>query len=234
MKTLLGQTGNWGSDDAVRILSSHPATGPFLAKKLWRFFASDQPSSAIIAKMASAYYSSNHSIQAMVQVMFSSSEFYSETTRVTHMKSPVDFLVTPIRQLGLTGIDLTTFPRTLTLLGQELFNPPTVGGWSGGTSWIDGGSMLTRFNAISRLVGDAPGGKPAFDVSTLLDASNAQSISDLVYFIADTLGIEPGAATEAALLQYAGDQPIDSDVDLVAKTAGLLHLMLVSPEYQIA
>jgi hypothetical protein len=30
------------------------------------------------------------------------------------------------------------------LLGQELFNPPNVAGWKGGTTWIDSSSMMMR------------------------------------------------------------------------------------------
>jgi uncharacterized protein (DUF1800 family) len=233
IKTLLGQTGPWGADDAVRILCAHPATGPFLAAKLWRFFASDQPAPKTIDQMARTYYTSNHSIKAMMRVMLSSPDFYGQAARSRHVKSPTDFLITTIRQLGSPPIDLTPFPRLLGLLGQALFNPPNVGGWPGGASWINGGTMLARFNLASQLAGDSPS-PGAIDPTPLLDASNVQSTSGLVYFFADLLGVTLTADTERALLRYAGNQPIDSGVDLIAKSRGLIHLLLTSPEYQIA
>lgn len=234
-KTLLGQTGNWTADDAVRILCAHPATGPFLAGKLWRFFASDQPPAAVIKRMAAAYYSSGHMIDAMVREMLNAPEFYSQTTRTTHIKSPTDFLVTTIRQLGVTQVDTTEFPRTLALLGQELFNPPNVGGWPGGASWINANTMLARFNFASRFSGDAPGSPGMFDPNVILNASNADSMSALIFFLAGALGISMSNATLNALTRYVGKVTIfDSNVDLPTKTRGLIHLMLASPEYQIS
>lgn len=233
-KTLLGQTGNWGSDDAVRILCAHPACGPFLADKLWQFFASDVPPARATQAMADAYYSSGHSIEAMVRSMFGAPEFYSSGSRTMHVKSPVDFVVTPLRQLGVTNVDSTTFPRILTLLGQQLFNPPNVGGWTGGQNWVNAGSMLTRFNYASRLTGDAPGSVGAIDPNALLDAANFQSMSDLVYFIANTTGISMSGDTSNALMRYAGPDWLDRPVDLPTIARGLIHLALISPEYQIA
>jgi uncharacterized protein (DUF1800 family) len=233
-KTLLGQTGNWGADDAVRIMCAHPATGPFLAGKLWKFFASDTPSNAAIQRMADAYYSSDHSIAAMVRTMLTSPEFYSLETRTSWVKNPVDFMVTTARQLGLTQVDVTTWPRLLAVLGQELFNPPNVGGWPGGLNWINGGTMLTRFNIASRLTGDAPGTRSLIDPNAILNAADPQSMGHLIFYLSTTLGIDLSQATERALVEYAGPDSLDRAVDLNTTTLGLIHLMLVSPEYQTA
>jgi len=233
-KTLLGQTGNWGAEDAVRIMCAHPATGTFLASRLWRFFASDTPSISVEERMAQAYYNSDHSIAAMMRAMLTSPEFYSLQTRTSGVKSPVDFLVTTVRQLGLTQVDLTTWPRLLAVLGQELFNPPNVGGWAGGINWINGGTMLTRFNIASRLTGNAPGSKSLIDPNVILNAADPQSMGQLIFYLSTTLGIDLTAITERALTRFAGPDPLDRPVDLNSTTLGLIHLMLVSPEYQTA
>jgi uncharacterized protein (DUF1800 family) len=233
-KTFLGQTGNWGADDVVRILCAHPATGAFLAGRLWNFFASDTPADAVVQRMADVYYSSNHSIETMVRVMLTSPEFYSLATRTSWVKNPVDFMVTIVRQLDLTQVDLTTWPRLLAVLGQELFNPPNVGGWPGGLNWINGGTMLTRFNIASRFTGDAPGTQTLIDPNAILDAANPQTMGDLIFYLSTALGLEMSQATEHALVQFAGPDSLDRAVDLNSITLGLIHLMLVSPEYQTA
>jgi hypothetical protein len=74
----------------------------------------------------------------------------------------------------------------------------------------------------------------AVDPQPILDASNAQSMSQLVYFIAHLLGVTMTSDTESALLRYAGSVPMDSNVDLLAKTRGLIHLLMASPEYQLS
>ncbi|HLJ69156.1 MAG TPA: DUF1800 domain-containing protein [Chloroflexota bacterium] len=238
-KTLLGHTGNWNGEDAVRILCAHPATGPFLATKLWRFFASDTAPAATINRMARAYYENEHSIKSMVRVMFSDAEFYSSTTKTGHIKSPVEFIVTTLKQLGLVGVDLTSYPFLLAQLGQQLFDPPTVGGWAGGPAWINASTMLTRFNYASRLTGNAPGSMPLIDGPALLDASGTETIDQLVYYVTSLLGVRLSSDTLSALLRYAslgaphGNRLIDS-IDGPTKIRGLIHLTLVSPEYQIA
>lgn len=234
IKTYLGQTGNFDGEDAVRILAAHPATGPFLAGRLWTFFASDNPPSDVIKAMANAYYSSGHSIREMVRVMFFRPEFYTGAVRSGHIKSPTEFVLTGMRQLGLPATNLATIPRTLALLGQELFNPPNVGGWSAGASWINATTMLGRFNFASQLTGDLGGPMvSSFDPAALLSASGAQTMSDLVSYIAGALGISPTSTTAKALLAYAGTGSV-ARADIQTKIRGLVHLTLVSPEFQVS
>jgi uncharacterized protein (DUF1800 family) len=248
MKTFMGQTGNWGADDIIRILANHSATGGFLATKLWRFFGSESPPVSAVQAMASTYYSSNHNIGAMVRTMFTSPEFYSQDTRQSHIKNPTDFVVSALHHLGLTNVDLTSYPRLLSQMGQELFNPPNVGGWPGGASWINASTMLTRFNFASRLVGDAPGTKSLIDAAAIYAASQVDTVPELVDFVASTLGVGLSATTKSALLRYAGggvpfsrflawvtqnpDQAPQADPLVTIR--GLVHLTLISPEYQLA
>jgi uncharacterized protein (DUF1800 family) len=243
-KTFLGQTGNWDGGDVSRILAAHPATGRFLATKLWTFFASDQPPTAAIQKLSDAYYNSDHMIREMVRTLFTIPEFYAPSVRSGHIKSPVEFVVGSIVQLGLAKVDLRIATRTLTLLGQQLFNPPNVGGWPGGTSWINAATMLGRFNFSSYLTGDnATRAKGLVDIEAMLAATNAgpgdainsttrsQIIGSLAGSVSDTLGITLTSATRKALLGYMRDAPMDTN-GLEAKLRGMVHLALVSPEYQ--
>ncbi len=233
IKTILGQTGNWNADDAVRILVNHPATGPWLASRLWKFFASDIPNDSAIAQLGQIYHSSNHSIGEMVHALFTMPEFYSADARQNHIKSPTAFVVATIKQLGLTDVDTTYLPRYLVLMGQELFNPPNVGGWEGGANWVNASTMLTRFNFASRLTGNAPGSKSMLDGLALVTASGADRTDQLLAYITNILGVLPSATTHMALQGYIGSGQLDS-VDAETKALGLVHLTLVSPEYQIA
>ncbi|HEX6510072.1 MAG TPA: DUF1800 domain-containing protein, partial [Chloroflexota bacterium] len=231
-KTLLGQTGNWTSDDAVRILAAHPATGPFLATRLWRFFASETPPAAAIDALAQTYNDSGHSIRAMITQLFTMPAFYSASVHMNHIKSPVEFTVTAIRELGLQNVDVSTFPRTLALLGQELFNPPNVGGWPGGANWISAATMLGRFNFASRLTGDIGSPKPVVDGDAILQASGADTAEQLMFFVTNTLGLRLSAATSRAMTTYLGRGGVDR-ID-AGRVQGLVHLALASPEYQMS
>src|SRR5262249_17038946 len=72
-KTILGQTGNWDAPDAIRIILSAAdargsLSGRFLARKLWEYFAYPDPPDFVVADLAAAYVSSDHSIRAMLDV----------------------------------------------------------------------------------------------------------------------------------------------------------------------
>jgi uncharacterized protein (DUF1800 family) len=130
-------------------------------------------------------------------------------------------------------MDLSMVPRTLTALGQELFNPPNVGGWPGGPNWINPTTMLQRFNFASALTGDARRAGGFLDPQALLTQSRARTMPQLTSYIAGTLGISPGSSTAAALKQYAGTGSVDKP-DTATKVSGLVHLALISPEYQVS
>src|SRR5581483_7683567 len=76
--TYLGKTGNLGLSDVVQLVSAHPATGRFIAWRMWRFFAYnttlDDP---VLQPLADAYYHSDHNIGAMVKAMLTSPDFFS-------------------------------------------------------------------------------------------------------------------------------------------------------------
>lgn len=242
-KTLLGQTGNWTADDAVRIVAAHPATGPFLASKLWTFFASDSSPAVAIQSLASVYYTSNHSIREMLRTLFTLPAFYTTKTRTGHIKSPAEFVITTYRQLGLTGVDLSKVPPLLTFLGQQLFNPPNVGGWHGGPGWINAGTMLGRFNFASALTGDVHTAASVLEPQAVIAASGigtsdihqstsaADAADALISSIADTLGLTLTTTTYRAMRSYLGPLSF-TPAALEARVRGLVHLALISPEYQ--
>lgn len=67
--------------------------------------------------------------------------------------------------------------------GQSLFQPPNVGGWPGGPSWISPAQMLARFNFVSALLdhlGTLPPAAHAADLHLdgVLSQATARRIRD--------------------------------------------------------
>jgi len=74
-------------------------------------------------------------------------DFYSSASVGTHIKGPVELIVSTYRRLGLGATPgMPDFNSASTELGQTLLNPPTVAGWSQGRAWITPGSLLARGN----------------------------------------------------------------------------------------
>ena len=96
---------------------------------------------------------SKYDLKPLLKTIFLSRDFYSEPSCGTRVKGPVDFLVSTYRKLGLRSMPgIPDFTETSRNLGQELFFPPNVAGWSGGRSWINPATLLARGNFVQMLL----------------------------------------------------------------------------------
>ena len=86
--------------------------------------------------MAAAFRDSHYEIRPMLKVLLTSPEFYDPAIRGAKIKGPVRLLLGACRDLRLIGIATPSLVELAAASGQELFNSPTVKGWSAGTSWI--------------------------------------------------------------------------------------------------
>lgn len=153
-KTVLGQTGNWHADDAIDILVRQPATARFLSAKLFRFFVHDNPSDADIARLSKAYFANGYQISAVLEAIFNSPVFYSPAARFAKIKSPIEYVVMTMRSLDAPMSAARDLAGNLSLMGQELFDPPNVKGWPEGRDWINARTLLSRVNFASNLTGE--------------------------------------------------------------------------------
>ena len=100
-KTLLGQTGNWGGEEALRIIMQQPAAATFLVTKLYRFFVSDVPDPARIAPLAAAFRRSGYDVSDLLERLFSADWFYAPANAGNLIKSPVALVAGLRRTLNL-------------------------------------------------------------------------------------------------------------------------------------
>ena len=151
-KHFLGNSGRFNGDDIIDIIVRHPATGRFLARKLYHFFVSDEPDEAAEEILTQAFSEHAYDIRSVLRVLFNSDFFKSESARFAKLKSPAEVVVGTLHLLGdykfpKWGIfDVALVSR---YMGQDLLNPPTVEGWHTGREWIDSGSLVERVNFVA-------------------------------------------------------------------------------------
>ena len=143
-KTLLGQTGNFGGEDALRIILEQPAASTFLVTKMYRFFVHDRPDPARIAPLAAAFRRSGYDVSDLLKRIFSAAWFYEPAVAGSLIKSPVALVAGLRRTLSLRVDNDQPLLGYQKALGQTLFMPPNVAGWPGGRAWIDSSSLLLR------------------------------------------------------------------------------------------
>lgn len=232
-KTVLGKTGNWNGDDVVRFACAERSTGRFIAKKLWEFFAYSHPEPAIIEALSDVYFASNYSIKAVMRALFLREEFYSERARFAVIKSPVELVVGAIRQLQ-ADVSLRALPGLLSLMEQDLFNPPDVSGWDGGLKWINTATMLVRYNFANLLATARGGNTGTFSPERLLANKSFQTPEQLVEYLLQVLGpLYVPDVTKRLFVEYLAEGGFQLNAQIDNKVRGLVHLMMALPHYQL-
>lgn len=240
-KTVFGQSGNYDGDAIIDLILEKPQAARFIAGKVYRYFANEQPDESRVEELARVFYQSNYDIAALMRHLFSSDWFYDPAHLGSRIKGPVELIAGLSRQLGVTWREDRSLVLLQRALGQVLFNPPNVAGWPLGRSWIDNSTLLVRLNLASLLfsrgeldlpVRFGPEEGPARARLRQLGAQvQLQPLQEFIgrdfdqladfFLLADT-GVSRPALQE-------GLSPSASD--FIQKTT---HRLLSLPEYQIA
>jgi hypothetical protein len=242
-KTVLGQKGKWGPEDIVRICLEQQSAPFFIVGKLYRFLVSDtdKPSRELLQPLAGQFVKSGFDTSALVKTMISSNLFFSEDAYRKKIKSPVDFALGIVK--GLEGrIGATALAAALEQLGQNLFNPPSVKGWDGGTAWLNGQTLLYRQNlALALTSTEDPRFGTRIDPAILARKVNKKSDEELIDFFL-RLFVQDDVPNESRerLLDYMkkaahSRRPVYWTAQDAAdqRIRALCHLVLTLPEFQL-
>ena len=234
-RTIPGRSGDAGMQDGIDLITAlarHPATGPRLARKLYRFFVSeiDTPDGRLIDELSQIYYSNNFEMKPMVRHLLLSQAFLAPAARYARYSWPVEFVVRGIKEVGWAGFSVNDTLTPLANMGQQLFEPPDVNGWELGPGWFSSGAMVARMNFASALATNQ-----RFNLRDRLRGM-ASTPESLVELMTDRLTASRfDDDSYRALVDYtrAGITWTGSDAQLVTKASGLAHLIAGSGNYQV-
>jgi uncharacterized protein (DUF1800 family) len=234
-RVIPARSGAQGMQDGVDLINAvarHPETGPRLARKLYSFFMNeaDAPDAGLIGEVAQLYYSSGFEIAPMVRRLLTSRQFHDEANWYKRYSWPVEFVARSLKEVGWNGFSLAGALTPLVNMGQQLFEPPDVNGWELGRGWFSSGAMLARMNFAAQLATNQK-----FNLRDLArrDGRTPEALVSLVLDRLTPAEFSTGAYN--ALLDYvrAGGPWAASDDQLATKTAGLVHLVVGSGDYQL-
>lgn len=207
-KTVLGQKiDEGGMKDGLKvidILVKHPSTAKFIARKLAVKFVNDNPSEALVGRVAEAFSKSNGDIKTTLRALFSDKEFFAPENYRAKIKTPFELAISSIRALGAETNGGPAMLAMLNKLGEVPYGYQAPTGYPDtAEDWVNTGALLERLNfAVAIASNRIPGTKvdlksfESKDKARILDAAIAQILDG-----------EISAATRSTLLRQA-DQPL--------------------------
>ena len=153
VKAFLGRQGPLNGEDIVDTILAQPVTAEYVAGKVYRNFVREDISAAVRTELGRTFRSSGYQMKPLLKRIFLSKDFYSAPSVATQIKSPVTLVISTYRKMGLRELPtIPDFGRLTAGLGQQLFDPPNVAGWSGGRTWITPATLLQRGNLFREVL----------------------------------------------------------------------------------
>lgn len=224
-KSILGQTGDFGGEDGVRIVLEQQSAPEFIASKLVRYFVRDEPraDADLIEPLAKELRESGMQIRPVIRRILTSRLFFESAGR--KVRSPVELAIGLLRCLeGSTN----TFElaEAMQSIGQGLLYPPSVKGWDGGRTWINSSTLLGRSNLVRSLIQNEKtrfGKQSLRDWLKTLGAGSPEEIVGFFETLFFAVPIPDAAKDRVVQLLQRGD----------SLTEGL-HALCTLPEFQLA
>jgi uncharacterized protein (DUF1800 family) len=153
-KTWLGHAvapgGQMEGEFALDALARHPATAKHVAFKLARRFVADDPSPALVDRLAQRFLASDGDLRAVMQALVDSPEF--RDARPTKFKTPYQYVVSAVRATGIVTTNVRPLLATLAQLGQPLYGCQTPDGYHDTEAdWLNPNAITQRVNFATAL-----------------------------------------------------------------------------------
>ncbi len=166
--TLLGKTyRQHGVDQGQAVLDAlarHPATARFIATKLVRHFAADDPPADCVERVSTAYLRNEGHLPSVYAALLDCDAAWGSAP--TKFKAPQDYAYSVLRGLDIVPKQPRLLLAPFELLGQRPYSPGSPAGWPDtADSWDGADALMKRVEwviALSERVGDA---EPPVDVA---------------------------------------------------------------------
>lgn len=231
-KTILGQTGPFGGEDAVRVVLQQPAAPRFIVTKLVRYFVCDDAelSPGLLEPLARQFRDDQLVVGPTLERILGSQLFFSSYAVGRKIRSPVELAVGLLRAMDATTNTLM-LAEELAQLGQGLYYPPNVKGWDGGRTWINSSTLLGRANLVRQLLGSEKTRFNGGSLDALTDQHQIKTPAELVDWLSQLLVAVPLApAARERLVQLAKE----SDSDGRGRVGDVVYALSTLPEFQLA
>ncbi|MEO8858100.1 MAG: DUF1800 domain-containing protein [Burkholderiaceae bacterium] len=132
-------------EEALDVLAAHPATAHHLAFQLSQYFVQDDPSTALVQRVAQRFRASGGDIRAVLQSLFDSPEFQAPQALGVKFKTPYRYLVSTLRACDLPVSNVRPLLATAYQLGMPLYGCQTPDGYKNTEqAWLNPDAITRR------------------------------------------------------------------------------------------
>jgi uncharacterized protein (DUF1800 family) len=221
---LLGVTQHWTGPKMIDHILTNATlrltAARFICKKLWEFFAYQNPDPAIVDALAQELIANSWNIRILLSAMFQRAEFYSDAAKAGSVRSPVEYVVASLVHTNSTAAQL--HPEwTLEDMGQKLMEPPNVSGWRLNDYWINTSAWTGRaeFASYARWV---------FTDRGQYQAVKGMSAAAATDWMAANFGIAPlSDVTRNAIIGWINSEADES----WTVEPGIVVMTMLAPEF---
>jgi len=202
----------------IDLLAHHPSTAAFISRKLAQRFVADDPPKSLVDRMAETFSRTDGDLRAVLQTLFSSTEFLSDAAWQAKVKSPLEMVVSAVRAVGGDVSDTFVLAQRIADLGEPLYGKVEPTGYPNTSEgWTNTAGVIGRINFATALASDQIPG-----VKVDRDRFAGKRASDVA---ADLLNGAPSASTLAAIEKSVSGSAASSSPLLPA-------LVIGSPDFQ--
>ena len=143
---IVGQTGMDGAnevDDLITMIFKKDEVAKFLCRELYRWFVyyeiDEATETNVIEPLADVFIQNNYDIKPLLKALFTSEHFFDEANVGCVIKSPLDYGIGLVRQMGIEFPDGSDVERQYAMWyamwgvaaeqQQNIGDPPSVSGW---------------------------------------------------------------------------------------------------------
>jgi uncharacterized protein (DUF1800 family) len=125
-------------------LADYPATARHIARKLATAFVSDVPSEFLIGRLSKIFLDTDGDLAAVARELVQADESWDAP--IVKIRTPREYIVAAVRALDVE-LDSSSLLRSLRVLGEEPWNPPSPQGFGLTTSdWLAPDALTNRLD----------------------------------------------------------------------------------------
>lgn len=226
------------------------AVAKFICTKLYHFFVYSDPrivddpasvddiaTQSVIAAMTQIFIDSGFEIKPVVAALLKSEHFFDNANIGAQIKTPVELAIGFARQMATP----TGTVASMNAMGQVLFDPPNVSGWSGYHDWITTSTFPRRSELGENVLANMDDATTHAFIAQFPEHTNAGKLIDNVgvLLLPRPLSIERKAALVATLTAGAPDYEWANILSSSPSTAArnmrdALRKIIELPDFQLA